>query len=139
MAQTSLNATSYQPTGGKCEVSFLFFSSSKCLLKNFIDFNWRIITLLYCHGFCRISVWISRRYTCVPSILNPPPTSLPTLFLQVVRALALGAKSYIKFALVFYFTYGNVYVSMLFSQFSPSPTESKSLFFTSVSPLLPYT
>uniref|UniRef100_A0AC11CUX8 Uncharacterized protein n=1 Tax=Ovis aries TaxID=9940 RepID=A0AC11CUX8_SHEEP len=41
--------------------------------------------------------------------------------------------------LVIYFTYGNMHVSMLFSQIispSSSPTESKSLFFTSVSLLL---
>ena len=43
---------------------------------------------------------------------------------------------------VIYFTYGDVYVSMLFSQIIPpssSPIESKSLFFTSVSLLLPWT
>ena len=37
----------------------------------------------------------------------------------------------ILFPLAFYFTYGNVYVSMLFSQFippSPSPTVSTSVF-----------
>ena len=47
--------------------------------------------------------------------------------------------SCIKPGLVIYFTYGNIHVSMLFSQIiplSPSPTESKSLFFTSVSLLL---
>ena len=40
---------------------------------------------------------------------------------------------------VIYFTYCNIHVSMLFSQIippSPFPTESKSLFFTSVSLLL---
>ena len=38
-----------------------------------------------------------------------------------------------------YFTYGNIHVSLLFYQIislSPSPTESKSLFFTPVSLLL---
>ena len=47
--------------------------------------------------------------------------------------------SCIELALVLYFTYGNIHVSMLFSLIippSPSPTESKSLFFTSVSLLL---
>ena len=45
-----------------------------------------------------------------------------------------------KFPLGIYFTYGNVYVSMLFSQFippSPSPTGSTSSFSMSASPLLP--
>ena len=41
-----------------------------------------------------------------------------------------------------YFTYGNVYVSMQFFQIIlpyPSLTKTKSLFFVSLSPLLPCT
>ena len=68
-----------------------------------------------------------------------PPSNLPLhhIPLGCPRAQALGALLY---ALVIYFTYGNVHVAILFSQIippSPSPTESKSLFFISVSPLLP--
>ena len=47
--------------------------------------------------------------------------------------------SCIEPGLVICFTYDNIHVSMLFSQIippSPSPTQSKSLFFTSVSLLL---
>ena len=42
---------------------------------NWFIFNWRIIALQYCVGFCHTSAWISHRYTHVPSLLNLPPTS----------------------------------------------------------------
>ena len=46
------------------------------LLKKLIYFNWRIITLQYCDGFCHTSTWISHGCTCVPVSwrLLPPPS-----------------------------------------------------------------
>ena len=38
----------------------------------FFFFNWRIITLQYCDGFCHTSVWIGHKYT-LP--LHPEPSS----------------------------------------------------------------
>ena len=74
-----------------------------------------------------------------PPILNPTSCLSPhPIPLGCPRAPTLGA-SCTKLALVIYFTYDNIHVSMLFSQIippSPSPRESKSLFFTSVSILL---
>ena len=35
-------------------------------------FNWRLITLQYCGGFCHTLTWISRGCTCVP---HPEPSS----------------------------------------------------------------
>ena len=67
-----------------------------------------------------------------PSPSELPPTSLPTPSLQVITEPAFGCPLWhMKPALVSYFTCGNVYVSVLFTQIiSPSsPTESKSLFF----------
>jgi len=58
-----------------------------------------------------------------PSYIPPQPIPL-----GCTRALALGASaSCIELALVIYFTYCNIHVSMLFSPIiplSPSPTES---------------
>ena len=47
-------------------------------------FNWRIITVQYCDGFCHTSIWVGHTYKCVPLILNPPPTSSPDPSLWVV-------------------------------------------------------
>ena len=38
----------------------------------FIYFNWRLITLQYCSGFCHTLTWISHGCTCVP---HPEPHS----------------------------------------------------------------
>ena len=41
----------------------------------FIYFNWRLITLQCCSGFCHTRTWISRGCTCVP---HPgPPSHFP--------------------------------------------------------------
>ena len=78
-------------------------------------------------------------------VFPPHPEPAPSPFLPYPSGLSkstgFGCPALcIELTPVTYFTYGNVYVSMLFSQTilpSPSPTESQSLFFTSVSPLLP--
>ena len=70
-------------------------------------------------------------YMCSP---HPEPNSLPTLSLWLSQSTRFGCPaSLIELALAIYFKYGNVYVSVLFSQImprSPSPLESKSLLFT---------
>ena len=123
-----------------------FFLSSFCLIifsSILIYFNWKIITLQYYEVFCHPSTWISHKYTCVSPSCNPLLTSLHTLSPWVIPEHQLWCPaSCIKLALIICFAYGNVHVSVLFSQITPllpSPTESKSLFFTSMSLLLPCT
>ena len=78
------------------------------------------------------------------SILAGSTPLLPSPFGDISRKI-LRLKdgcpaSHIQLPLAIYFTYGNVYISVLISQIippSPSSIESKSLYFTSVSPLLP--
>ena len=105
----------------------------------FIYFNWRLITLQYCIGFA-IYQHESATGVHVFPILNPTPTSLPIPSLWVIpvhqpqaSCIMHGTWTAIRF------TYDNIHVSMPFSQIiplSPSPTESKRLFYTSVSLLL---
>ena len=62
-------------------------------------------------------------YICpfIPELGVPPPSPCPASCIELV--------------LVFYFTHGNVYVSMLFTEIIPpfpSPTELKSLLYMSV-------
>ena len=99
-------------------------------------FYWRLITLQYCIGFA-IHRHESAMHLHVFPIPIPPPASLPIPSLWVIpvhqpRALV----SCIQPGLVIHFTYDNIHVSMPLSQIippSPSPTESKRLFYTSVS------
>ena len=102
----------------------------------FIFISWRLITLQYCSGFCHTLTWISHGFTCVPH--SEPPSRLPPIpslcVFPVHQPWALV--SCIQPGLVICFTLDNIHVSMLFSQIippSPSPTESKCLFCTSVS------
>ena len=108
-----------------------FFFYFKC-----IYFNWRLITLQYCGGFCHTLTWISHGCTCV-LIWNSPPTSSPSHSSEFFQCIGFECPvSCIKLGLMIYFTYGNIHVLMLVSQIIPplpSPTESKSLYFISVS------
>ena len=111
----------------------------------FIFISWRLITLQYCSGFCHILIWISHGFTCIPH--PDPPSHLPLYLIPLGLPSAPGKHlSYgtlpralvlcIQPGLVLCFTLDNMHVSMLFSWNippSPSPTESKSLFCTSVS------
>ena len=69
-------------------------------------------------------------YMC-PPVPNPPPTSLPIPSLWVVPVHQLWVPFFMHWiGLVIYFTYGNIYVSMLFSQIIPplpTPTVSQSV------------
>ena len=98
-------------------------------------FNWRIIALQCCVGFCNtiqqpesaISIHISP-----PSCMSPPSLPLHPTPLGCHRALGWAPCVIQQFLLAFYFTYVNVYVSMLLSQFvppSPSSVVSTNLFF----------
>ena len=72
----------------------------------------------------------------VSPFLNPSPASLPSHPSGLSCTGFECPVSCIKPGLVIYITYGNIHVPMLFSQIitlSRSPTESKSLFFISVS------
>ena len=95
-------------------------------------------TILY--WFCHISTWICHRYTHVP---HPEPLSLlPSCTIPLGHPSAPAHKhpvSCIEPGLATHFIYDIIYVSMPFSQIippSPSATESKRLFYTSVSLLL---
>ena len=106
----------------------------------YIYFNWRLITLQYCIGFAIYSnVNLPQVYTCSPSwtLLPPPSTYHPSGSSQCINPK--HPVSCIKPGLAIHFIYDIIHVSMPFSLIippSPSPTESKRLFYTSVSLLL---
>ena len=113
-------------------LSLFFFFKYK-----FIYFNWWLITLQYCIGFA-IHQHESAMGVHMFPILNPSPS----LYHPSGSSQCTSPKhpvSCIKPGLAIHFTYDILHVSTTFSQIippSPSPTESKRLFYTSVSLLL---
>ena len=111
--------------------SFLNILPEIQFFKNPFIFDWRIIALQYCVGFCHTATWISHRYTYAPFLLNLPPTSHPIPPLSVVTEYRFELWVIQQIPAGCLFTCGNVHVSMLLSPFvplSPFPTVSTSLF-----------
>ena len=75
--------------------------------------------LQYCDGFCH--TWIGHRCICVPLFWSPLPLPSSPHPSQLSQSTSFGCPaSRIKLALAIYFTYCNVFVSLLFSQITPS-------------------
>ena len=92
---------------------FTLNTGKRCIifLRLFI-FNWRIIALQYCIGFCHTSTWISHKYNMSPSSWTSLP--LPTLptshpISPITEHWYELAVSNSKFPLAIYLTYGNIY------------------------------
>ena len=59
--------------------------------KKIIYFNWRILYLQYCGGFCHTLTWITHGYTCVSPFWTPSHLPLHSIPLGCHRAPALRA------------------------------------------------
>ena len=124
--------------GGNLYFYLLFWIFISVFFNKFIYFNWRLITLQYCIGFAIHQHEPATGIQMFP-ILNPPPSSLPTIPLGHPSAPAPSIQYHASNLDWWFISYMILHVSMPFSQIippSPSPTESKRLFFTSVSLLL---
>ena len=115
------------------QYSIIFFSIQHFILLLLF------FTLQYCIGFAIHQHKSTTGVHAFP-ILNPPPTSLPIPSCGSSQCTSpKHPVSCIEPGLVIHFLYDIIHVSMPFSQIiplSPSPTESKRLFYTSVSLLL---
>ena len=102
----------------------------------FIYFNWRLITLQYCIGFAIHQHETATGIHVFP-ILHPPPSSLSYHPSGSSQCTSPKHPVYsIEPGLAIHFIYDIIPVSIPFYQVippSPSPTESKRLFDTSVS------
>ena len=109
---------------------------------SFFYFIFFYFTLQYCIGFA-IHQHESATGVHMFPILNPSPNSLPHSPYHLSGSFQCTSPkhpvSYFEPRLVIHFLYDSIHVSMSFSKIippSPSPTESKRLFYTSVSLLL---
>ena len=105
----------------------------------FLNLNYLFyFTTLY--WFCHTLTWIHHGCTCAPHPEPPLPPPSPSYPSGSSQCISPGHPvSCIEPGLAIRFTYDNIHVSMPFSHIippSPSPTESRRLFYTSVSLLL---
>ena len=118
----------------KSHIFSIFFRLYLSFFKKykFIYFNWRLITLQYCIGFA------THHHESATSVhVFPIPKPHPSGSSQCTSPE--HPAPCIEPRLAIHFLYDIIHVSMPFSQIippSPSPTESKRLFYTSVSLLL---
>ena len=117
-------------------ISYLFFNIN-------LFVNWRLITLQYCIGFAIHQHESATDAHVFPILNHLPPHTIPLGHPQFQAPAPSTSpehpESCIKPGLAIRFTYDNIHVLMAFSHIippSPSPTESKRLFYTSVSLLL---
>ena len=121
---------------GAASHMWLLSSGKTTFFFSFMFTSWRLITLQYYSGFCHTLTWINHGFTCVPHPYPPsrlPPHPIP---LGLPSAPAPSTCLMHQPGLAICFTLDSILASMLFSQDippSPSPTESQSLFCTSVS------
>ena len=120
-----------------------FWTASESVILLLLLFNFFLIYLFYFtiqYWFCHTSTWTRHRCTWVPSPELPlPPPSPYHLSGSSQCTSPKHPVSCIEPRLTIRFLYDIIHVSMPFSQIippSPSPSESKSLFYTSVSLLL---
>ena len=107
-----------------------------CQVKEWLCNDFSFFFFFICSEFCHTLKWISHGFTCVPHPDSPSHLPLHPLPLGFPSAPGRALVSCIQPGLGICFTLDNIHVSMLFSWNippSPSPTESKRLFYKSVS------
>ena len=123
----------------KDPISIIWLCHMSCrIFFLFLFFFFFFFTLPYCIGSATHQHESSSTGVRMFSILNPTLTSIPVPSLRVIPVHYPQA-SFIKPGLAINFLYDIIHVSGPFPQIvppSPSPTESKRLFYTSVSLLL---